>query len=152
MHLQIETTVMELQQQLKAAQESKVQVEADNLALYGKIRYLQSYGGNNQKISGQSQRVSNTSYNLSYSFCNYYCHLHALVLQWASSSSRGMVHAMEEGAMESLKSGIPGLGVGMRGGLDASQEEDIEKRYRPIYEQRMNPFVQVCMLNLKHEV
>lgn len=30
--------------QVKSAHEAKLQLEADNMALYGKIRYLQTYG------------------------------------------------------------------------------------------------------------
>jgi homeobox protein cut-like len=41
---QVEVTMVELQQQLQAAQTAKSQLEADNLALYEKIRYMQNYG------------------------------------------------------------------------------------------------------------
>jgi homeobox protein cut-like len=46
---QAELAITETKQQLQAAQTAKQQLEADNLALYEKIRYLQSYGSSLQK-------------------------------------------------------------------------------------------------------
>lgn len=43
--LQAETSLQRLQVDLETAQAAKQRLEADNLALYSKIRYLQSYGG-----------------------------------------------------------------------------------------------------------
>lgn len=47
---QAETSLQRMQVDLEAAQSAKTRLETDNLALYSKIRYLQSYGG-----SGGSQ-------------------------------------------------------------------------------------------------
>lgn len=53
----VETSMLKLQQQFEAMQLAKSQLEADNVALYGKIRYLQSYGG--EQKSYISPKVQN---------------------------------------------------------------------------------------------
>ena len=42
--IQVEASLLELQQQVQIATAAKSQLETDNLALYERIRYLQSYG------------------------------------------------------------------------------------------------------------
>ncbi len=42
---QADANLLKLQQRVEATEASKAALEADNLALYGKIRFLQSYGG-----------------------------------------------------------------------------------------------------------
>lgn len=43
-YIQSETLLQKLQVDLDSAQAAKEKLETDNLALYSKIRYLQSYG------------------------------------------------------------------------------------------------------------
>lgn len=43
-----EATIMRMQQSVDATQLRAEQLQADNLALYGKIRFLQSYSGNDK--------------------------------------------------------------------------------------------------------
>lgn len=46
---------MSVQQRLDTAEGSKIQLEQDNIALYSKIRYLQSIAGTGPQTSGKGQ-------------------------------------------------------------------------------------------------
>jgi len=48
---QVEASLLISQQQFEAATAAKTQLEADNLSLYGKIRFLQSYGSVQSQVS-----------------------------------------------------------------------------------------------------
>ena len=56
-----ENTVMQLQQQIDHGEAVKQSLEADNLALYSKIRFLQSYS-NSSGSSGSRQAVTDKKY------------------------------------------------------------------------------------------
>lgn len=64
--MQAETLQQKLQTDLEAAQAAKQRLETDNLALYSKIKYLQSYGsagaGGMPYKSPQVMSVSSKAY------------------------------------------------------------------------------------------
>jgi homeobox protein cut-like len=108
----IEQQVLSLQQQVKQAQDSKHQLEADNLELYGKIRFLQNY----KSGSSGSHLVTRMDFSGTPS-----------KTKGSYGNSYGCGHRTEE-----FRSNDDGL----------DYEEDIEARYHSLYEQRMNPFAE----------
>ena len=59
---QAETSLQRMQVDLEAAQSAKTRLETDNLALYSKIRYLQSYGGGGGSQMYKSPQVLKLSF------------------------------------------------------------------------------------------
>ena len=58
-----------MQVDLEAAQSAKTRLETDNLALYSKIRYLQSYGGGGGSQMYKSPQVHHLTF--LFIFCTY---------------------------------------------------------------------------------
>ena len=58
------------------------------------------------------------------------------------------IHGVDNNAMESMRSGIPGIGLGLRDkdhrfGGETSSASNVVGRYHEMYEQKMNPFEEV---------
>ena len=112
-----EASAQTLSQQLASAQTFRTQLEADNLALYGKIRFLQSTGGGGSgggstHFSPQALRISRHG-------------------QQPRRGSRSLGEDEEAG------------GMGTSDGNDPETAGDLG-RYQALYEQKMNPFAEVC--------
>jgi hypothetical protein len=128
---QAETSIQQLQQKLNGAEAAKTTLEADNVALYSKIRFLQNYSGTGRDdnsaavtknyISPKPMRIANTGF---------------------TRTSQSVPQQLF-GNMRS------------RGGSSEERREnddtdndlaDVERHYHGIYEQKMNPFAEVSSL------
>jgi len=115
-----ETLLQKVQLDLESAQLAKERLETDNLALYSKIKYLQSYGGSAGSggaggmsyKSPQALRISNRP-----AFFNP-----------RTPDRKGDIYADEYREQDEENAG--------------ESEGDVVGRYHQLYEQRMNPFDQ----------
>jgi hypothetical protein len=100
---------------------SKTQLEEENLALYAKIKFLQTYGGSSSGGSGTVAVAGNKS-----------------IKDWSMRSiASGSSNRYNEETRYSDDY------YDYRGGNSSGAGRDIESKYASLYEQRMNPFAEV---------
>ncbi len=129
-----ENSLLRLQQQVDAAVAAKEALEADNLALYSKIRFLQSYSAGNFAREDSGGLVVHKS------------RISPKPMRTVNRSSGGGT------AMQPHKLFGGAEGMSLRGRFGSSEEQresedggellDVERHYSGIYEQRMNPFAE----------
>lgn len=137
---QAEQLVVGLQQQIQVSQGAKAQLESDNLALYAKIRYLQSYnyqkdgsGGSSSAIghhiSPKPMRISNSKA--------------AFGGRVGNDIRKGLFDAGQDEEMgDPSRKSRNTASRGILGDFELDDDEDTESRYHSLYEQRMNPFAE----------
>lgn len=130
-----ETSMQKLQRECEAAQAAKERLETDNLALYSKIRYLQSYNGANANTRITPQRNFGAS---SYQEEGRVNDEDYLWERGAGAGAGGLTSVSNTPATAGAR-----LMMMMRGGGGVeTNAAEIESRYHSLYEQRMNPFEQ----------
>ena len=136
---QAESALLSVQQRLSHSETSKAQLEQDNLALYAKIRYLQSVAGTGGPSCSSGSRGYGTK----------------------SMSIRSSTTAIRPGVGMTINQFAGILGGGdeergprHRGGHDEEEREnddgrgnyEVESRYGALYEQKMNPFAEFSQI------
>jgi hypothetical protein len=127
---QAENSISGLQSQLALAHAKTAQFEQDNLALYGKLRFLQSRGGVGipANMSPQTLRISHTGSNSNGSS--------------GSSSTWDRLGLEDDGDIEARGGNSSGGGGGGGDTSDGSAGNNVESKYSRLYESKMNPFAQ----------
>jgi homeobox protein cut-like len=134
---QAESAMLSVQQRLSHAETSKTQLEQDNLALYAKIRYLQSVGGTGTGASSSSSRGYGTK---------------SMAIRSTSVRPGAGMSINQFAGM--LSGGDEERGPRHRGGHDEEEREnddsrgnyEVESRYGALYEQKMNPFAEFSQI------
>lgn len=118
-----EATILKTQEILESMKASKTQLEEENLALYAKIKFLQTYGGSSSGGSGTVAVAGNKS-----------------IKDWSMRSiASGSSNRYNEETRYSDDY------YDYRGGNSSGAGRDIESKYASLYEQRMNPFAEFAM-------
>ena len=158
-YLQTETALAETQKQNKISADRLTQLENDNITLYSKIRYLQSYGAKSGSggYSGGNQPVRGVYY---YMLCAYYTQYMLYIRHIYIYTAFTCVYSY----IQSIKIPIHVLYLymyinmqwnadrsgGYSGGNRKSNKpeiydhnsDDLEQRYSIAYEYKLNPFTE----------
>eukprot|EP00607_Mallomonas_marina_P007130 CAMPEP_0182438910 /NCGR_PEP_ID=MMETSP1167-20130531/86099_1 /TAXON_ID=2988 /ORGANISM="Mallomonas Sp, Strain CCMP3275" /LENGTH=775 /DNA_ID=CAMNT_0024632461 /DNA_START=161 /DNA_END=2488 /DNA_ORIENTATION=+ len=121
-----EAKVTAMSRQLTALSEEKSSLESDNISLYGKIRYLQSYASSSSSSSFPSHITSSQSVRYPPSPRQNSRHPHSHSQTDLENQSLPLSHSYGEREKD----------------REREKEGEVEGRYRGIYESRMNPFSQ----------
>jgi hypothetical protein len=121
----VEGTYLKVQEQLTALQQQHQQLQEENISLYRKVKFMQSY---------QSSRGGNS--NAGRVEC--YHHTGQTPLKAPRGMSSGGGGGYDEESRYSDDHGVSGYGHHP----NSSGDQDLESKYAQLYETQLNPFVE----------